>query len=348
VLRQFDVGKISMTAQSLVAWLERLSTVAIIWLGAHLVISGKLSVGEIVAIQMFAGRVTNPLVQLVSLVNQFQETSLSVRMLGEIMNRKREREGSAGLHPSLQGAITAEGVTFYYPGASVPALSEVSVDIRPGQMIGVVGPSGSGKTTFVRLLQGLYLPNTGTIRFDGHELREIDTQHLRRSIGVVVQESFLFRGSVRENVAMKKPEAEFSETVAACRLAGADEFVQRLPRGYDTFLEEDAANLSGGQKQRLAIARALLTQPRILIFDEATSALDPESEAVLLDNLDRMRAGKTLIMVSHRLSSIASADAILVFDRGSISDQGNHAALLKRSKIYQQLWSQQTRMFAAG
>jgi ATP-binding cassette subfamily B protein len=348
VLCQFDVGRVSTMAQVLVTWLQHLSTVAIIWLGAHLVISGHLLVGELVAIQMFAGRVTNPLVQLVSLVNQFQEISISVRMLGEIMNRKREREGTAGLHPTLQGAIAAESVNFYYPGVSTPTLADVSVDIRPGQMIGVVGPSGSGKTTFVRLLQGLYLPNSGTISFDGHDIREIDTQHLRRSIGVVVQESFMFRGTVRDNIAMKKPEADFSEIVKAARLAGADEFIQRLPRSYDTVLEEDAANLSGGQKQRLAVARALLTEPRVLIFDEATSALDPESEALLLANLDRIRSGKTLIIVSHRLSSIASADSILVFDRGAIVDQGNHAALLKRSKIYQQLWAQQTRVFATG
>lgn len=349
ILRQFDVGRISLAAQTAVGWIEKLSTIAVIWLGAYLVIGGELTVGSLVAIQMFANRVTGPLVQLVGLVNHFQETSLSIRMLGEIMNRKPERDGvSAGLHHGFEGAIAADGVTFYYPGATEPALSDVSVDIRPGQMIGIVGPSGSGKTTFVRLLQGLYAPNHGAIRFDGHDIREIDTQHLRRSIGVVVQESFMFRGSIRNNVAIKMPEAEMASIVEACRLAGADSFVRTLPRSYDTFLEENGANLSGGQKQRLAIARALLTQPKILIFDEATSSLDPESEAAVLHNLDLIRADKTLIVVSHRLASIASADSILVFDRGRIEDRGTHTELLKRSRIYQRLWTQQTRnLFAA-
>jgi ATP-binding cassette subfamily B protein len=214
-------------------------------------------------------------------------------------------------------------------------------------MVGVVGRSGSGKTTFTRLLQGLYLPQSGMIRFDGHDIREIDLPHLRRSIGVVVQESFLFKATVRENIGVSRPGSSFAEVSKAAAMAGADEFIRRLPQGYDTMLEENASNLSGGQKQRLSIARALLPEPLIMIFDEATSALDPESEAIVQENLARIAQGRTLVVVSHRLSSLTQADVILVFDKGRIADAGSHAELVGRCDIYQHLWRQQTRFMAA-
>ncbi|HET6519625.1 MAG TPA: ATP-binding cassette domain-containing protein, partial [Geminicoccaceae bacterium] len=213
--------------------------------------------------------------------------------------------------------------------------------IPAGSVVGVVGRSGSGKTTFTRLLQGLYVPQQGHIRFDGHELRELDLANLRRSVGIVVQESFLFRGTVRENIAITMPDASFAEVVAAARASGADSFIQRLPQGYDTPLEENASNLSGGEKQRLSIARSLLPQPPVLIFDEATSALDPESEAIVQANLAEMARGRTLIIVSHRLASIADADFILVFERGRVADVGTHRELLDRSPVYRHLWDQQ-------
>jgi ATP-binding cassette subfamily B protein len=339
---KFRVARLSGAANAVVTLLERLSTVAIVWYGALLVFGQELSIGALVAVQMLAGRVSGPLVQLVSLVNEFQQTALSVRMLGEIMNRKPEREGATGaLTPALAGEINFDHVSFVYPGAQSPALDDVSLHIPAGAVVGVVGRSGSGKTTFTRLLQGLYLPQHGHIRFDGFELRELDLPHLRRSVGVVVQESFLFRGTVRENVAVTKPEASFAEVVEACRAAGADEFVQRLPQGYDTMLEENAANLSGGQKQRLSIARSLLPAPAVLIFDEATSALDPESEAIVQENLGRIAEGRTLIVVSHRLASIADADFTLVFERGRLIDRGPHRELLHRCGIYHKLWQQQ-------
>ena len=208
-------------------------------------------------------------------------------------------------------------------------------------MVGVVGRSGSGKTTFTRLIQGLYPVQEGVIRFDGVDIREIDLAHLRRSTGVVLQDNFMFRGSVRENIAMGRPDASFEAIVAASQAAGADEFIERLPQGYDTLLEENAANLSGGQRQRLAIARALLPQPRILILDEAASALDPESEAIFMRNLGRIAAGRTVIIVSHRLSTLVKSDRIFVFDQGRLSDAGRHAELLGRCDPYTQLWNQQ-------
>ena len=190
-------------------------------------------------------------------------------------------------------------------------------------------------------MQGLYEMQGGLIRFDGMDIREYDLAHLRRNIGVVLQENFLFRGSVRENISMSKTNATFQEVVQASKLAGAAEFIERLPQSFDTILEENGANLSGGQKQRLAIARALLTDPRILIFDEATSALDPESEAIIQANLAKIAKGRTVIIVSHRLSTLTRCDAIVVIERGKIENMGTHQQLLNQSKVYKELWYQQ-------
>jgi ATP-binding cassette subfamily B protein len=342
VTMQVRVGRISIGAQALVGGLEKLCTIAIIWIGALKVFDGSLSVGALIAIQMLASRVSSPLVQIVSLINDAQQTALSVRMLGEIMNRKPEQELTrAGLRPPLKGGIVLDGVSFYYPGMPSPALNGIGLTIPAGAMVGVVGRSGSGKSTFLRLLQGLYQPQSGTIRFDGHDIREIDLAHLRRSLGVVLQDSFIFRGTVRENIAIAMPGASFSEVVTAASLAGADEFILRLPQGYETLLEENASNLSGGQKQRLAIARALLTQPPILIFDEATSALDPESEAIVQRNMAAIGQGRTVIMVSHRLASLTGCDSIIVFDGGTIVDCAPHQVLLQRCALYRHLSQQQ-------
>jgi len=284
-----------------------------------------------------------PLVQIVSLVNEYQETALSVRMLGEVMNRRPEgRGGPGGLRPALKGTIAFENVTFRYPGAGAAALDRVRFTIPAGAVVGVVGRSGSGKTTLTRLLQGLHAPQEGIVRFDGVDAREIDLSHLRRQTGVVLQENFLFHGTVRENIAMARLDASFEEIVAAAEAAGADEFIARMPQGYDTLLEENASNLSGGQRQRLSIARALLPRPRILILDEAASALDPESEAIFLRNLGRIAVGRTLVMISHRLSTLVNAHAILVMREGRLEAIGRHEDLLRASPTYQQLWNQQT------
>ena len=221
-------------------------------------------------------------------------------------------------------------------------MDRATFTIPAGTIIGVVGRSGSGKTTLTKLIQGLYGVQEGIVRFDGTDAREINLAHLRRQIGVVLQENFLFRGTVRENISMAKPDATFEEIVASAEAAGADEFIERLPQGYDTFLEENAANLSGGQKQRLSIARALLSKPRILILDEAASALDPESEAIFIRNLSRIAVGRTVVMISHRLSTLVNAHAILVMQHGQLVDSGRHEELLLRSSTYQHLWNQQT------
>jgi ATP-binding cassette subfamily B protein len=259
------------------------------------------------------------------------------------MNRAPEgRAGAGGLRPQLKGEISFDNVSFRYPGATALALDRTTFDIQAGTIVGIVGRSGSGKTTLTKLLQGLYPYQEGLIRFDGIDAREIELAHLRRQIGVVLQENFLFRGTIRENLAMTKPDASFEEIVEAAQASGADEFIERMPQGYDTLLEENAANLSGGQKQRLSIARSLLAKPRILILDEAASALDPESEAIFIKNLSRIAVGKTVIMISHRLSTLVNAHSILVMQHGKLVDSGTHKQLLEKSETYSHLWNQQT------
>ncbi len=341
VAMQFKVGKISITATTISKFLEKLLTVIVVWWGASLVIGKELSVGELVAFQMISGRVTGPLVQLVGLVHSYQQCALSVRMLGSVMNHEAEAGIGSGLRPAIEGKLEFEDVTFQYSPTTAPALDNVSFEIPAGKVVGVVGRSGSGKTTLTRMMQGMHSPQSGLLRIDRLDMRELDIAHLRQNIGVVLQDNFLFRGTVRENIAMAKPNSSFQEIVYYARMAGASEFIERMPQSYDTLLEENGANLSGGQKQRLAIARALLKDPRILIFDEATSALDPESEAIIQKNLKVIAKGRTVVLVSHRLSTLTGCDAIIVLERGKVSSMGTHEQLLERSKVYQELWYQQ-------
>ena len=344
---RFRVEKISAVAQSLTGLVEKLMSVAIIGLGALDVFSGAMTIGALVAFNMLAARVSGPLVQIVTIIHEYQEVALSVRMLGEVINQRPEQYGRGrGLRPDLKGRIEFEGVSFRYGPDGALALDDVSFDIPTGSLFGIVGRSGSGKTTVTRLIQGLYPIQQGLIRMDGFDLREIDLVHLRKSIGVVLQDNFLFRGTVRENIAAAKPDASIEDIATAARMAGAEEFIERLPQGFETKLEENGANLSGGQKQRLAIARALITDPRILIFDEATSALDPDSEAIIRQNLRQIAEGRTVIIVSHRLSTLVDADAILVIERGKIADLGRHDQLISRCMTYRHLWDQQTRQVA--
>ncbi|HEX4273539.1 MAG TPA: ATP-binding cassette domain-containing protein [Rhizomicrobium sp.] len=257
------------------------------------------------------------------------------------MNHAPETGSQRGLAPMLKGEINFDQVTFRYPGSDRPALQNVSLTIPAGAMVGIVGRSGSGKTTLSSLLQGLYSSSEGAVRIDGHDLRDLDLQFYRSQCGVVPQDPFLFRGSVKENIRIGHGDASFEQVVEAARLAGADEFVQRLPARYDTMLEEGATNLSGGQRQRLAIARALLRDPRMILFDEATSALDPESESIVVRNLNEIARGRTTVIISHRLRTIKDADMIIVLDQGTISGVGSHLSLLEQNALYRQLWTQQ-------
>jgi len=317
-------------------------TAVAVFYGAILVFRQMRYVGELVAFQMISGRVTGPLVQLVSLVHSYQQCALSVRMLGTVMNRDQEPGIGRGLRPIIDGEMQFDSVTFRYDPTAAPALDDVSFLIPRGKITGIVGRSGSGKTTLTRMIQGMHQPQSGIIRIDKLVMRELDISHVRQNIGVVLQDNFLFRGSIRDNIAMAKTNASFQEVVYVARLAGASEFIERMPQSYDTMLEENGSNLSGGQKQRLAIARALLKEPKILIFDEATSALDPESEAIIQRNLKQIARGRTVVVVSHRLTTLTDCDQIIVMEQGKIDMIGTHQQLLQSCKVYQELWYQQT------
>jgi ATP-binding cassette subfamily B protein len=342
VSMQFRVGKISITAKSITQFLERLMTVILIWMGASQVFDGTLTVGALIAFQMLAGRVTSPLVRLVGLIHQYQEAALSVEKLGLVMNARQEWGADRhGTRTSLKGDIVFDRVSFRYAPDLPNVLKEISLVIPTGSTLGIVGPSGSGKTTLTRMLQKVYFPSTGTIRINNCYLNELDTAHLRQNMGVVLQENFLFHATVAENIRAGQAAASREQIIQASLLAGADEFIVKLPQGYDTMLEEGAKNLSGGQRQRLAIARALLTQPEILILDEATSALDPESERIVRENLARIAKNRTVIIVSHRLSMLKDADSIIVLENGERVGHGAHAQLLQTCKLYRHLWQQQ-------
>lgn len=339
-----EAGALVNLAQTAVAPLEKLMTIGVIALAAYAAVTSNdpVMIGALIAFGLLSQRVAQPLIQLAHLVQQFDEVSRAIRTIGAVVNQPPEEGRDAGgLRAPLKGAIEFSRVRFRYPGAGTLALNDVSFTVPNGTIFGIMGRSGSGKTTITRLLQGLHRQYEGLIRIDGTDIRAIDLDHLRRSTGVVLQESFLFAGTVRDNIGAALPGAGFEQIVAAARLAGAEEFIERLPRGYDTMLVEGGSNLSGGQRQRIAIARALITNPSLLIFDEATSALDPESEAIINANLRKIAQNRTVIMISHRLSSLVPADSILVLDGGRAIDLGKHNELLARCELYRRLWRQQ-------
>ena len=331
-------------ARSVVATLERGMSVGIGAFGALFVLNDQMTVGALVAFNMMGLRLAQPLIHASSLMQEYQRALLSLKLLAQLMQTKPE-PATGQLAPRIKGHVEFEDVTFHYPASAAPAVKDVSFAITPGQTVGIVGRSGSGKTTITRLLQGLYTPQAGLIKIDGQDLKELDLTHLRTQIGVVLQENFLFRGTVRENIAMTKPAAGFDEVVKVAQLAGAHEFIQRLPHGYSTMLDESASNLSGGQRQRLAIARALIHDPPVLVFDEATSSLDPETEAIIQQHLAGISRGRTILIITHRLSFVARADAIIVIDQGRLVQVGRHDALLRSCLPYNQLWSQQARVY---
>jgi ATP-binding cassette, subfamily B, bacterial HlyB/CyaB len=346
-------GRLANWAQTLVTPIERFIDRGVILVGAYLVLmapsgTAGISTGGLIAFMLLGTRVVSPLIGLAKLIQDVEDVRSSVSQVGEVLNNPTETAATrGGLRPTFEGAIAFDQVTFTYPGAKTAALEGVSFDAAAGSTLGVVGRSGSGKSTLTRLLQGINREYIGHLKIDGCDLREINLTHLRRSLGVVMQDNFLFRGTVRDNIIAGRPGLTLEDAVRAARLAGAEEFIELLPKGYQTWIEEGSANLSGGQRQRLAIARALVTDPRILILDEATSALDPESEALVNENLMRIAAGRTMVIVSHRLSSLVDCDQILVMDRGRAVDTGPHVDLVERCAIYRLLWRQQNRHIEA-
>ena len=339
-------GRIANWPQTLIAPIELFIQRGVILIGAYLALTDTtgVAVGGLVAFMLLGGRVVQPLVGLAKLIEEFEDVRVAVGNVARVLNHPAETTAAAGgLRPVLQGGIRFDQVTFSYPGTARPALERVSFEVPAGSSLGVVGRSGSGKSTMTRLLQGINREYTGLIKLDGTELREINLAHLRRSFGVVLQENFLFRGSIQDNLVAGRPGLTLRDAMWAARLAGAEEFIERLPAGYGTFIEEGSPNLSGGQRQRLAIARALISDPRLLILDEASSALDPESEALVNANLKRIGKDRSMVIVSHRLSSLLDCDQILVMDAGQVVDLAPHRTLLERCDIYRSLWTQQNR-----
>ncbi len=339
-------GKLGNWPQTLVTPIERFMWMGVILLGAYWAMSDTsgYGVGSLFAFMMLSMRVAQPLVQLAKMTDEYQDVAQAIAQASSVLNRPLEVDAaSGGMRPKFAGAITADDLSFTYGGTKTPALDRVTFSIPAGTMLGVVGRSGSGKSTLTRLLQGINRDYSGFLKIDGTDLREINLRHLRTSFGVVLQDNFLFRGSIRDNILAGRPGLTLEDAVRSARLAGAEEFIERMANGYETYIEEGSPNLSGGQKQRLAIARALISDPRILILDEATSALDPESEALVNANLLRIGQGRTMVIVSHRLSSLTECDQILVLEKGTVMDIAPHRVLLERCTVYRQLWAQQNR-----
>lgn len=325
----FKSATLATLARESTNLIGKLVTVGTLWLGARLVIDGQLTVGQLVAFNMLAGRVAQPIMRLAQLWTDFQQTGISVQRLGDILNAPTEVAGAKSSLPPISGRVRFDQAHFRYRPDTQEVLKGISLDIQPGEVIGIVGRSGSGKSTLTKLIQRLYVPERGRVLIDGLDLSLVDASSLRRQIGVVLQENVLFNRTLRENIALADPGAPLEQVMAAAKLAGAHEFILELPEAYDTMVGEHGSTLSGGQRQRIAIARALMTQPRILIFDEATSALDYESERIIQNNMQVICQGRTVIVIAHRLSAVRHANRILVMDHGQIVEAGTHAELLE-------------------
>jgi subfamily B ATP-binding cassette protein HlyB/CyaB len=339
VAASFRVLKLGNTASQSVQLVSKLVTAAVLYFGAKLVIDGGLSVGELVAFNMLSGRVSAPVLRLAQIWQDFHQARLSVARLGDILNTPAEpsfNTARAAL-PAIRGEVVFDHVTFRYRLDGQEVLHDVTFRIVPGQVIGIVGPSGSGKSTLTKLIQRLYVPESGRVLIDGTDLAAVDTAWLRRQIGVVLQENMLFNRSIRDNIALADPTMPIERVMAAAKLAGAHDFILETPEGYDTMVGERGESLSGGQRQRIAIARALITDPRILIFDEATSALDYESERVIQDNMSDIVKGRTVVVVAHRLSTVRRTDRIITIDRGRLVEDGTHDELMRTGGRYAML-----------
>jgi subfamily B ATP-binding cassette protein HlyB/CyaB len=350
VSTSFRVSNLSNWASQSVQLVSKVVTALTIFFGARLVIDGLLTVGELIAFNMLAGRVAQPVLRLAQLWQDFQQARISIERLGDILNTRPEssHNPTRAALPAIRGQVVLEHVSFRYRLDGPQTLHDLSLEVPAGQVIGIVGPSGSGKSTLAKLIQRLYVPESGRVLVDGVDIAMIDVAWLRRQIGVVLQESVLFNRSIRENIALADPGMPMERVVAAAQLAGAHEFILELPEGYDTPVGERGALLSGGQRQRIAIARALVTDPRILVFDEATSALDYESERTVHENMRRICRGRTVFIIAHRLSTVRGAHRIVTIERGRITEDGTHDELLRRGGRYASLHRLQTGLLEPG
>ncbi|MBH8561972.1 peptidase domain-containing ABC transporter [Nostoc sp. CENA67] len=338
----FKASTTSNISSNIGDFLTNLSSLLILWFGAKLVIEQKLTIGQLVAFQMLCGRVTGPLLRLVQLWQNLQQVLLSVDRIGDILNVAPEAEAGTGLVlPPLKGQVTFEQVFFRYQPHTEPVLRGISFNVEPGQFVGIVGRSGSGKSTLSKLLQRLYQIESGRILIDGFDIKSADLASLRQQTGVVLQEDFLFNGTILENITLGNPDITAEQVVEAARLAVAHDFISQLPYGYETNVGERGTALSGGQRQRIALARLFLSQAPILVLDEATSALDSETEQQVLQNLQKISANRTVFLIAHRFAPLKRADLILVLERGVIAERGTHSQLLQQKGLYWSLYQRQ-------
>jgi subfamily B ATP-binding cassette protein HlyB/CyaB len=344
VTASFRVNSLSNTTSQIVQLISKLVTAGVLFFGAKLVIGGSLTIGELIAFNMFSGRVSGPVLRLAQMWQDFHQARLSVARLGDILNAPAEPTFTVGRTspPAIRGDVVFDHVTFRYRLDGPEILHDVSLNVPAGQVIGIVGPSGSGKSTFAKLLQRLYVPESGRVLVDGVDLALVDSAWLRRQLGVVLQENILFNRTIRDNIAIAEPGIESERVIAAATLAGAHDFILELSEGYDTIVGERGSSLSGGQRQRIAIARALLCEPRILIFDEATSALDYESERIVQRNMGLIAKGRTVFVVAHRLSTVRYADRILTLENGRLVEDGTHDELVRQGGRYATLYRMQS------
>jgi len=338
----FQLTKLSNFAQASSNLLQRAMTIAILFFGVKQVIAQQMTIGQLIAFQMFSNQLTNPIIRLVGLWNEFQQTLLAVDRLGDILNHPVEIQSAQAITlPQLKGSVRLENIAFRYGIDTPQVLNNISFNVPPGTSVGLVGRSGSGKSTITKLIQRLYIPQEGAIYVDDVDTRHMNPVWLRNQIGVVLQENYLFSGTIRENISLPRPDAPIELIIQAAQIAGAHEFIKEMPEGYDTMVGERGSTLSGGQKQRIAIARALITNPRILIFDEATSALDYESERIIQKNLLQIKQGRTVFIIAHRLSTVRDCDVIIALDKGQIVEMGSHAELILKGGYYHMLTTQQ-------
>lgn len=340
----FKATNLNNIASQIAQTISKITMALTLFFGAKMVMNGDMTIGMLVAFNMLSGRVTMPILRLAQLWQEFQQIGVSVERLGDVLNTKTEvtNTASKARMPEIKGHIKFESMVFRYQPDLPPVLDGISLEAKPGEVIGIVGASGSGKSTLTKLLQRLYVPEKGRVLVDGIDIATVDPTWLRRQIGVVLQENFLFNKSVRDNIALSDPAMSMERIMAAAELAGAHEFITQLPAGYDTNVGERGCNLSGGQRQRIAIARALVTNPRILIFDEATSALDYESESIIQENMREICKDRTVFIIAHRLSTVYNADRIIVLDKGSIVEQGPHQKLIEEDGYYAKLYGIQS------